>query len=90
MDKVYTIGIGARGDYNPYVLEKIAKDTGAKFFEADSKQKLQEIYKEIDQLEKSDIKGNRYVKKSYYYMWPLSMALLLIVVLLVGRKRRGW
>ncbi|WOE69211.1 VWA domain-containing protein [Hydrogenimonas thermophila] len=87
--KVYTIGIGARGDYNPYVLEKIAKDTGAKFFEADSKQKLIEIYKEIDQLEKSDIKGNKYVKKSYYYMWPLSMALLLMVVLLVGRKRRG-
>jgi len=88
--KVYTIGIGARGDYNPYVLEKIAKDTGAKFFEADSKQKLIDIYKEIDQLEKSDIKGNKYVKKSYYYMWPLSIALLLMVVLLVGRKRRGW
>ena len=86
--KVYTIGIGTRGDYNPYVLEKIAKGTNGEFFEANSKQKLQEIYKEIDKLEKSDIKGNRYIKKSYYYMWPLSVALLLMVVLIIGKKLR--
>ncbi|WP_300362527.1 VWA domain-containing protein [Hydrogenimonas sp.] len=92
--KVYTIGIGGRGDYNPYVLEKIAKETGGKFFEADTVEKLEKVYETIDALEKSEIKGNRYVKKSYYYAWPLGAALLLMLPLIFSgsvqlRVRRG-
>ncbi len=89
--KVYTIGVGQPGDFNPYVLRKIAQETGGRYFEADSVEKLKEIYKEIDRLEKSEIEGNRYVKKRYFYMWPLSAALLLMAVLVlgkIGRKRR--
>ena len=84
--RVYTIGIGQRGDYNPYVLEKIAKETGAKFFEANSAQRLKEIYDEIDKLEKSEIKANKYVKKRYLFMYPLSLALLLMMVLLAKKR----
>jgi len=87
--KVYTIGIGQRGEYNPYVLEKIAKETGGQFFEANTAQKLQEIYQAIDKLEKSEIKANRYIKKSYLFMWPLGLAVVLMVVLLVGRSVMG-
>ena len=87
--KVYTIGIGSRGDYNPWVLEKIAKETGGRFFEADSVQKLEEVYRTIDRLEKSEIKANRYVKKEYYFMYPLALALLLMAALLFeGRGGR--
>ncbi|WP_286336927.1 vWA domain-containing protein [Hydrogenimonas cancrithermarum] len=86
--KIYTIGIGARGDYNPYVLEKIAKETGGKFFEADSVTKLKEVYKAIDRLEKSEIERNRYVKKDYFFMWPLGGALLLTLFPIVWKRRR--
>ncbi|WP_456449358.1 vWA domain-containing protein [Hydrogenimonas sp.] len=92
--RVYTIGIGGRGDYNPYVLQKIAKETGGKFFEADTVQKLKKVYETIDALEKSEIKGNRYVKKSYYYAWPLGAGLLLTLLLVLrgsgtGVRKRG-
>ena len=87
--KVYTIGIGSRGDYNPRVLEKIAKETGGRFFEADSVQKLEEVYRAIDKLEKSEIKANRYVRKEYYFMIPLALALFLMSTLLFeGRGGR--
>jgi Ca-activated chloride channel family protein len=92
--RVYTIGVGGRGDYDPYVLQRIAKETGGKFFEADTVEKLKAVYKTIDALEKSDIKGNRYVKKSYYYMWPLGGALIAMLLLAAGVRlprfgRRG-
>ncbi len=81
--RVYTIGIGGRGDYNPYVLEKIAKETGGKFFEADTVKKLEAVYETIDKLEKSEIKGNRYVKKRYYFAWPLALAIVLMLYLVL-------
>ena len=85
--KVYTIGVGQPGDYDPYVLEKIAKETGGKFFQADSAQKLKEIYKAIDKLEKSEIKAERYVKKEYYYAWPLIPGLVLMLIIALGGRR---
>lgn len=85
--KVYVIGVGSEGDYNPLVLEKIAKDTGGKFFEADSVKKLQEIYKSIDRLEKSQIKADKYIKKSYFFQYPLFLAILLMVILFIYKNR---
>jgi len=86
--KVYTIGIGGRGDYNPYVLEKIAKETGGKFFEADSVSKLKRIYQTINQLEKSEIKSDKYVSKKYYYQYPLILAIIFMIILFTIRNRR--
>ena len=83
--KVYTIGVGAAGDFDPYVLRKIAEATGGRFFQADSARKLQAIYAEIDKLEKSEFKAERHVRKSYYYMWPLAAALVLMLVLAARR-----
>ena len=85
--KVYTIGVGQPGDFNPYVLQKIAKETGGRYFDADSVQKLKEVYRTIDRLEKSEIKGNRYVKKEYFYIWPLAAALTLTLLLVLWRRR---
>ncbi len=88
--KVYVIGVGGSGDYNPAVLEKIAKDTGGKFFEADSVSKLQEIYSTINRLEKSEIKADKYIKKSYYFQYPLGVAILLMFLLFLYQKRRSY
>ncbi len=78
--KVYTIGVGTAGDFNPNVLQKIAHDTGGKYFSANSVQKLQEIYKTIDSLEKSEIKSNKYIKKSYYFQYSLAFAMLFLLL----------
>ncbi len=86
--KVYVIGVGGRGDYNPYVLRRIAKETGGEFFEADSVRKLKRIYDTIDRLEKSEIKSDKYVKKSHYFQYPLAGGLLIVLLFFLYRNRR--
>ena len=85
--KVYVIGVGGRGDYDPEVLMKIARETGGKFYEAGSVERLKRIYDEIDTLEKSEIKADKYVKKRYAFQYPLGAALLLLVLYAVMRRR---
>ena len=80
--KVYTIGVGRDGvDFNSAVLKKIAKETGGKYFNGNSIQKLQEIYETINRLEKSEITANKYIKKTYYYQYILMLSLLSLVLL---------
>jgi Ca-activated chloride channel homolog len=87
--KVYTIGVGGGngGDFNPAVLQKIAKGTGGIFYQADSVARLKQIYRQIDSLEKSDIKAKRYVKKQYYFPYPLAAAALLLILFALIRRR---
>lgn len=85
--KVYTIGIGGRGDYDPRVLREIGLKSGGKFFEANSVERLQEVYATINKLEKSEIKANKYVKKSYFFQYPLFAGLLFLLLYLYLRSR---
>jgi len=84
--KVYTIGIGNVGSFNPQVLQKIAQKTGGKFFRASSTQELKKIYKTIDKLEKSKFKAQKYSKKNYYFEYPLLLALLLLTGFIFYRE----
>jgi len=66
------------------VLKEIADMTGGKYFRATSKKKLENIYNEIDQLEKSKIEVTEYRKKTERFL-PFAFAagiLLLLEVLL--------
>jgi len=75
--KVYTIGVGVEGqDFDPRPLRQIAKETGGRYFKGDSVEKLMAIYETIDKLEKSEIKAEKYVKKTYYFQYVLALALL--------------
>jgi len=85
--KVYTIGIGTIGDYDPNVLQTIANKTGGEFFQANSVEKLKQIYEHINKLEKSEIKAQKYVKKDYYYAYPLDIAIGLLLMLIVLNRR---
>jgi len=87
--KVYVIGVGSRGDYNPAVLKRIATETHGEFFEADSVEKLKAIYNVINKLEKSEIKADRYIKKSYLFVYPLGAGLLGLILLFLYRNRRA-
>ncbi|MBA5248495.1 MAG: VWA domain-containing protein [Gammaproteobacteria bacterium] len=78
--KVYTIGIGDQRDFNAAILKQIANSTGAEFFSANSAQDIKRIYAKINQLEKSEININKYEKKTYYFHYPLSLALVLLFI----------
>jgi Ca-activated chloride channel family protein len=87
--KVYTIGIGGIGDYNPTILNEIANQTDGKFFEARSKEEIAAIYKEIDTLEKSEIKTDKFVKIEYFYQYPLDVAIGLLFMFMIYTRRQG-
>lgn len=66
------------------LLKEIADETGGKYYRATDNESLDNIYMEIDQLEKSKIEVTtyqRYVEKFYLFVF-LAMAFLLIEVLL--------
>jgi Ca-activated chloride channel family protein len=79
--KVYTIGVGREGmDFNPEVLKKISKATGGRYFVGNSVEKIQDIYETINRLEKSEIKADRYIKKTYYFQYILALALIFLIL----------
>ena len=69
-------------------LVVVAQKTGGKFYRAENKEQLEEIYSEIDQLEKTEIETvvyARYAEK--FYPWLLAGALLILLELLLANTR---
>ena len=97
--KIYTVGIGSEVEYidhpfygrvlnpdviNKKLLQKIAKQTGGKFFMAKNPQDMRDIYTTIDQLEKTEYETNIYSKHFDIFMpfvWIILVILLLELVL---------
>jgi len=86
--KIYTIGMGNRGEADEALLQKIAQESGGEFFYAVSAKELKEIYEKIDELESSKIKSREYLLKDHYYWAALLLALLLLLLLLYREARR--
>ena len=87
--KVYPIGIGAPNEYNQRVLVQIAKETGGVAFGASSSAQLKEVYKKIDELEKSEIKNETFTYLKYYYTYPLFISLISLMLYVYLRNKRG-
>ncbi len=99
--KVYTIGIGTTGfiplprGYEHYpqslfrldegLLKYIANTANGRYFRATDNQKLEEIYSEINQLEKSEINEVKYYSYKEYFRAFLIPGLLLLLFELVLR-----
>ena len=84
--KIYTIGIGSevqqrgifsmmRPSLDEPLLTQIANVTGGFYARADNAEKLREIYKKIDELEKTDVKSIEYVDYAEQF-GPWAMAAL--------------
>jgi len=86
--KVYTIGIGKKGDYDEELLSTIAKESGAKSFFASTSNELEDVYEEIEELEPSDIRSEQYFNKEEYFVYPLFLALLGLALLLWRYEER--
>jgi len=102
--KIYTIGVGAeemivRGFFgnsriNPSAaldeetLTAIASTTGGLYFRAKNTQELSSIYQELDKLEPIEQEKEWLRPTRSLFMWPLSGALLLSLILCVLIQRQ--
>lgn len=62
------------------LLQKIAQETGGKYFRATDPEKLKEIYKNIDQMEKSEVKTKKYVFFRTKYLYTLIPSFFLFLI----------
>ncbi|MFA6189001.1 MAG: VWA domain-containing protein [Sulfuricurvum sp.] len=76
--RLYTIGIGPKGEFDNALLEQLARDGRGKFFAATNAKELQEVYDEIDTMERSRIKSAHNVLEEHYFQWFLAPALFLL------------
>ncbi|MDR1180697.1 MAG: VWA domain-containing protein [Bacteroidales bacterium] len=97
--RVYTIGCGTIGNApisTPYgimyikveidepLLKNIAQKTGGKYFRAQNKTKLQEVYDEIDKMEKTRITEYHFTNKpdEFFPFLLVALGLFLVEILL--------
>ena len=104
--KVYTIGVGMRGqapmpvgrdpfngqtmyqsvpvDIDEDTLQKIADQTGGKYYRADNAERFQAIYAQIDKLEKTEAEVKKFAHHRELFAWIISpgLGLLLLEILL--------
>ena len=86
--KVYTIGLGH--DYQKPVLQRIARQTGGKFFALDSPKHLQEVYDTINHLEPSTLQSRHTVYQKELFPYLLAGTWVLMLLLVWLRRPRGW
>lgn len=86
--KLYTIGIGEKGEFDNALLKQLAQDGNGKFFAAANQKELQAIYNEIDTLERSSIKSKAHTFEEHYYQW-FGAGALTIILMLMWRRRIG-
>ena len=106
--RIYTIGVGSKGkvpfmdkgvmtyqdmQIDEDLLRQVAAMTGGAYFRATDTQALEEIYRRIDALEKTEAETRTLMIPHPLYRWPLALALLSLVLiaakLLWGRRALG-
>jgi Ca-activated chloride channel family protein len=77
--------------FNETVMREIAQNADGAYFRATDTEALEKIYQHIDELEKTEAESRTVFIPQPLYYWPLSVALLLLLVLGIypeGRQRR--
>jgi len=81
--KIYTIGVGkseSGADYDDSTLKKLAEMTHGQYFSAGDTEALQQIYRQIDQLERSNIDTPNLEHVTERYPVFIGIALLLMML----------
>ena len=73
---------------NYSVLGKMADLSGGHFYRATNQRELQNIYNQIDRLEKSEVKQRRFATYEPLFCWPLLAALGLLALELILAETR--
>ena len=87
--KIYTIGLGTKADFDVQLLKQIAKDTGGTMFSAKNEEALQDVYEKLNALEPSPLRSQNYLNKQMLFSFPLTLAILLLLYLLL-KKGKKW
>lgn len=79
-----------RADIDDEGLTAVAQMTGGRYFRATDAESLQEIFRQIDGMEKTEIKARHYVRYEELFGWPLAagVALFLTELGLAGTRLR--
>ncbi|MCU7845462.1 MAG: VWA domain-containing protein [Candidatus Thiodiazotropha sp. (ex Monitilora ramsayi)] len=83
---IWAEGLG----FDEETLKEIAQTTGGAYFRATDTEALEKIYQRIDELEKTEAEARTVFIPRPLYQWPLSLALLCLLVLGLypeGRQR---
>jgi Ca-activated chloride channel family protein len=67
-------------DVDEDTLQKIADKTGGKYYRADNAERFQQIYAEIDKLEKTDASVKKYTQFDELFPWFIAGGLLLLLI----------
>ncbi len=65
-------------DVDETMLKEVAKLTGGRYFRATDRESLEQIYEEIDQLEKTEIEVTEFTRYSELFHIPLGFALIFL------------
>lgn len=84
--RLYTIGIGEKGEFDSALLKTMARDGGGAYFSASNARELEEVYARIDTLERSRIKSAQHTFFEHYYQWGAAGALLIVMALMWRRR----
>jgi Ca-activated chloride channel family protein len=71
------------------LMRDIASTTGGRYFRARDAVALQQIYQQIDQLERVPVRTRTYVRYSELFRWPLLLAALALGAELLLAARRS-
>jgi Ca-activated chloride channel family protein len=69
---------------NPELLQTIAKTSGGRFYRVDEETALKEVFREIDLLEKTEIKTHEKIRFEERFYQPLLLGLLLLLASLLA------
>ncbi len=87
--KIYVVGVGGKEDLNIKKLQKIAKVAGGEFFMVQDKKMLEQVYSQIDASEYSKQKAQSYTVYKYYYYFPLTFALIFLMLFIYFKSVKG-
>ena len=67
-------------DVDEDTLQKIAAKTGGKYYRADNAEKFQQIYNEIDKLEKTEASVKKYTQFTELFPWFVAAGLAILLI----------
>ena len=78
--KIHVIGVGdpsATGEekLDEAALQSVADETGGRYFHAEDRKQLQEIYEELDRIETREVESETYRPRRDLFYWPLGFFL---------------
>lgn len=68
------------------ILREISQNTGGKYFRATDNDKLLQVYKEIDKLEKSKIDVRQFTRKEEKFLFPAIIAFCMLILEITARN----